>query len=163
MFHGPIDFTVGGAFLDILTLVVGFLSFRERQLDLRSAFFEIHPGRDDGHAFLDGGPEEFLNLMPVQEQLSFSDRVVIPDVSMRIRTDVNVMQPGFQRGFRGPDLDMGISHIGRLRTNAFDFDSGQDYAGLDELLEKIPSTCVWICGNEFLGSFSVFGHLVPSY
>src|SRR5258708_3876990 len=62
----PIDV----AALDRLALVVVLLALGQAEGDLHAPLLEIHPNWDQRHPSFDGLADQFLNLVPMQEQLS---------------------------------------------------------------------------------------------
>ena len=90
---GPLDFAAGLAGLDCFSAVVLFLSLRERDFDFcLPPLIEIDPERDQRQPLLLCLPDEFVDLLPMQEKLSGSKRLMVHDVAMRIGTDVTVME-----------------------------------------------------------------------
>src|SRR5262249_38642200 len=93
LFYGrtslPLDFPP----LDRLALVVRLLAPGEGESQLDAAVLEVHPDRHERHPALDGLPDQFPDLLAVQQQLAPPRGVVIAVAAIAVRVDVNVVDP----------------------------------------------------------------------
>ena len=78
-------FAIGFAPLDRLALVVFLLALGEADGHLHAAVLEVHPNGHEGHALLDRLANQLANLVPVQQQLARSQRLVVGVTAMAVR------------------------------------------------------------------------------
>src|SRR5580700_9807254 len=76
-----------------LAAIVKFLTFRDGQLAFCAAVAKVKLHGHDGHALLLDLNQQTIDLAPVQQKLSFPERVVIPRPPGLVLRDVAVYQP----------------------------------------------------------------------
>lgn len=76
-------------------LVVQLLSSSDGDLGFREPLLEVEAQRNERPALLGDLYVETLDLAPMQKQFARAERIVIGQISMRIRTDMALEQPDF--------------------------------------------------------------------
>src|ERR1700678_278655 len=105
--------------------VVKFLPSRDGYFAFGDAVPEINLSRNDGHAFLLSLDHQAVNLSPVQQQLSFAERVVIAPPAREIFRYMAIYQPRFAAADLGEGLPKrALPFAKRLDLGADQHDSG---------------------------------------
>ena len=132
----PVDCLLAGHF----TFVVKLSSFGQSQFTLQSTALEVDAQRNKRQSFFDRLPDESANLTAVQEKLSGTKRIVIGNVSVRVRTDVTVQEPNLS----GFDQTVGVFQIDPPVAGRLDFGAGQNHSGFESLKDFVVMKCLAI-------------------
>src|SRR5512133_2455634 len=90
---GALDGALGVALGDVAALIALLLAPRECDLELRAAVLEVEAGRHERQPLLVDGPDQGIDLAPVQEELPVAVGVVVGDVSLCVLVDVGADEP----------------------------------------------------------------------
>ena len=158
MLHRLVHFTLSRLAFNVLALILFFLSFADSELNLRQPFFEVHSGRDEGHSFLGGLTEESFDLLMMKEEFSLSERLMIPDVAVSVGGNMSIIKPGLKGFTFWTNLDIGVTEVGRLLSDALDFCTGKDHPALHYLTNEVVLMSIWVRGDQLFRVTLVLAH-----
>src|SRR5262245_15417379 len=142
--HCPCGVALCLPFSNRVSLVVGLLSARNADLDLRVSVLEVHGERDDGETGLLGLGTQLANLLAVQQELSRATRLVVGPGSLGVLRDVDVVQPHLTV------LDSGIpvNERGPPLAQRLDLGTGEHEARLEGVLDVVVVARAPVLGDE---------------
>src|SRR2546425_2342638 len=125
--------SLGIALGDCLSLVVIFLSTGDSQLHFCDFLVEINSERNEGQALLRKFAEHPTDLLLMEEQLPVPFGIVIVDVALLERTDMQPDEPDFSI----LDDRVTVLEIGVSLAKGLDLRSLQDNAGFVAVEDEI--------------------------
>ena len=130
---GFAGFLVGGAAALGFTLVPKLLALGEGEFKLHFTVFEVHPGGDQGEAFLLGFADEPAKFLAVDKQFASAKRSMIKDVAVLVGPDVCIQKPEFAV----LEQAVGVLEIGAAGADGFDLGSGEDHPGFKFFQQEV--------------------------
>ncbi len=130
----PLDAAIRVPLGNRLAFVVLLLAFAQRKIDLRVTSTEDNAKRNQRVALLHKLPLQVVDLLAVEQQLSWPARIVV-EVLARLFKRRNMHS-------EKPDLviiydRIGILEVGAAIPNRLDFSPGQRYPGFNNLIDVI--------------------------
>src|SRR3989344_1976804 len=99
--------------------------------------------RNERESLLDDGTDQFTDFMAVEQEFTFSQRLMIGAIAMRVRPDVHSKKPGF-----APlDRTIGVVDVHGTRADRFDFGALQDDSRVKLLEEFIVAAGVFVVAD----------------
>src|SRR5262249_25598627 len=124
---------------DGLALVVGLLAAGQAHGELDLPALEIEAERNQCHSLLDGLPDEFPDLLTMQQQLAAPRRLVVGVAAVCVLRDVDVVDEDL------PALDtrVAVAQVDAALADRLHLRALQDNAGLERLedvvvVERLP-------------------------
>ena len=150
--EGAGHFKVGVAFGDDLALVKGFAPAREAELHLGFMAGDVEPQGNQGVAARRDALVEGEDLAAVEQQLAGARRLMVVDVSLRVRRDVHAVQPYFSARYACERVSQGDT----TGPQGFYLGSGEDKAGLQALQDVVIESGAAIIGDQPIPAGGIF-------
>ena len=124
---------VGSAPAFGFALIPQLFSFGECEFHFHPAVLEVHARGNKGKSLLLGLTDQLADFVFMDQQFARTQRGMIEDVAVLVRTDVSIQQPEL------PVLDqaVGIFEVSEPGTDRFDLGAGQNDAGLKFFQQEV--------------------------
>lgn len=142
--NGDACFAIRLAHLDALTFVVLLLAARDPDFDLCPIVLEVALGRDQRHAVAFGEPTNTVDLLPVQEELSWSIVGVAKGCVFHLG-DAHALDPGLPSPV---DVDPGIAEIRRVLSERTRFAPDEREPGFEGFADLVIEVCPTVFRNQ---------------
>lgn len=156
--HGPVNFTLGIAFGNVLTLVRVALAGAEADEQFGLPSKEVDFQRDERGAFLAGLVCEFAYFTLLCKQRTCADGVVLAVLtSGGVFGNVNAVKRQPEWGLVGPDIT--LRETGLAGSQGFDLGAGEFHAALERVVNDVVIACTSVFDRWLVdGLFGLFGH-----
>lgn len=157
----PFDFAAGFTSLDGLAAVVLLFALGEGQLYFRmAAFRKIDAEGDESEPLELGFPDQFIDLLAMQQELPFTEGIMIHQIAMRVGADVAMVQVHFAV----IDRRITVLKVHAALAQRFHLGSTQDHTRLKLLFDKIIVVGLSVRGHHLILIVCIvcFGHVAAT-